>query len=127
MQLNVECIRDILLTIEQECDGFREFRISLETDLSAFEHLSKYNCQEVIYHVRQCNEQKLFTKCTHNILGEYAIYDLSPSGHEFLGNIRSNSVWNKLKEALKQGWSFTLKSAIQLASAFALEFLKNQT
>lgn len=126
MQLNVDCVRDILLTIEQECDGFKEFRIDDDIDLSTFEYLNKYDRKEVMYHIHQCQMSGFFAKCVYDITGGYSIDDLSPSGHEFLQNIRNDSVFNKLKEFFKQGGSLALKSVAQLAFTLATEAAKNQ-
>ncbi len=126
MQLNPDCVRDILLAVEQMCDAKHEFRIDEDTNLSKIEFLKKYEWKEIEYHINQCNASGFFSKCTKNILGGFIIKDLSPGGHEFLQNIRNDSVFNKLKDSVKKGASLTLESLVKLAFKLAAEIALNQ-
>lgn len=99
MKLNPDCIRDILLCVEAvEFDEPIEFS-------EIVEKLDKYEVEEVLYHINQCEYNNFFTKINHFAQSYNGrIFDLTPKAHEFLANIRSDNVWNKIKEkALKAG------------------------
>lgn len=52
----------------------------------------------------------------HYLLGvEVAIADLTPSGHEFLANIRADTNWNKVKQKSKAIGSESLSVLAQIA------------
>lgn len=96
MKLNPECIRGILLSVEEECnfDTFWEY----ERDTFDSEYLAEYSHEEIIYHVRQAFQSKLIQGVLFPDAGDSIIIgDLTPSGHEFLANIRTDTLWNKIK------------------------------
>lgn len=87
MKLNPDCIRAILLTVEDACS--MERTIILPQDRG--DYLKPYFDEEILYHVRQCNLSGLLYKATA-VSGagktNYIIMDLSPAGHAFLANVR---------------------------------------
>lgn len=87
MKLNPDCIRAILLTVEDACS--MERTIILPQDRG--DYLKPYFDDEILYHVRQCNLSGLLYKATA-VSGagkaNYIIMDLSPAGHAFLANVR---------------------------------------
>lgn len=116
MRLNPDCVRDILLTVEKECDGRSLIYINDDYDLSKAEFLCKYKTEEVLYHINQCNLSGFFTECVLDLSGGYKIIDLSPKGHEFLADIRSKSTWGKVKSAAEKVGVGSLKALAQIAS-----------
>ncbi len=95
MRLNPDCIRDMLFWAEQQCDGVN--RIGIPSGAGAL--LEKYSKNDLLYHAKQCAENGLFTDVSAYYDGEIWLRDLSPKGHEFIANIRSNTVWEKVKRA----------------------------
>lgn len=97
MKLNPDCIRDILLDVENKTtfNNYAEY-----TGPGDFKHLkTKYNYDETMYHIRQCEQSGLFMeKVSYFMDGGCIIKDLSPQGHEFLANIRQDNNWIKTKE-----------------------------
>ncbi|MEL3956893.1 DUF2513 domain-containing protein [Caldifermentibacillus hisashii] len=118
MRLNPDCIRDILLVVEETTSysNFMEFYPDNE-----IETLKPYSSEEILYHIKQCELSGLLTKVTWFMGDGCLIQDLSPKGHEFLANIRSENIWNKTKEKAKSIGSFSLdtltKIAINIVSA----------
>jgi hypothetical protein len=125
MKLNPDCIRDILLTVEEETSPSSQFvykpsekytnRFLLD-DESEDEHqiiherLKSYTDEEILYHINQCELSGFFTNvnpCTGYL---YFIQDLSPLGHQFLADIRSDTNWNKTKDIAKKVGSFSLNT-----------------
>lgn len=123
MKLNPDCIRDILLTVEDNT-SFGEF-LEFE-DSSNYKYLSSYTNDEVLYHIKQCELSGLLTKVSWFLGGSCLIHDLSPYGHEFLANIRSNTNWNKTKEITKKVGTTSLNAIIQIASNVISELIKGQ-
>jgi hypothetical protein len=109
MRLNPDCIRDILLAAEEEI-GFRK-----EMRYPGPESLNKYSTDEVFYHINQCELSGLVVSVRRTLDPTYYIKDLSPKGHEFLANIRSDTVWNKTKENAKKVGSFSLDTLTKIA------------
>ena len=122
MRLNPDCIRDILLALEEHT-GNREIIISIRDKDEL--NLSKYTDDEIEYHLRQCNLSGLFYRYSRQLGGNHRIGDLSPEAHEFLANIRENHNWNKTKEYAKKIGSFSIKALIEIASNVALGAIKN--
>jgi hypothetical protein len=123
MRLNPDCIRDILLTVEENT-GFTKF-MNFNSN-SEYEKLSTYAKEEVLYHIRQCEESSLLTGAQWYLGGDCMISDLSPYGHQFLADIRSETNWNKTKEISKNIGSFSLDSLKQIASTVISELIKSQ-
>lgn len=125
MRLNPDCIRDILLSVEETT------RIDVmyiyELNERAGTRLGMYDNEEIRYHVRQCDMAGLITGYQEWNGGEYIkIHDLKPAGHEFLANIRSDSVWNKTKKIAAEIGVGSLQAIVQIAGAVITEIIKAQ-
>lgn len=120
MKLNPDCIRDILIEVESQTTFSSEF---LYPDDNS-ESLSKYCEDEIFYHIKQCELSGLVTKVSWFLGGACCIDDLSPSGHEFLANIRIDTNWNKTKEVAKRVGSFSLKTLKDISVQVISEVIK---
>ena len=121
MRLNPDCIRDILLATEKFTDIKKVMVYS--NNPSDFD-IEGYTPNEVLYHIQQCDYSGLII-CSRFNQG-FIIKDLTPTGHEFLANIRTNTNWNKTKEISKKIGSNSLNTLFQIASNVVSELLKNQ-
>lgn len=117
MKLNPDCIRDVLLFVEEHTDLNHHVTISRENSELL---IPGYSAEEIMYHAEQCNLSGFFQRATHNILGNISISYLSPKGHEFLDNIRPVPVWEKIKA---KGVA-SIPIMIQLAKEFALAYFQ---
>lgn len=125
MKLNPECIRDLLIDIESQTSSTKIYFLDL-TSTPDNGILSKYTVDEVVYHARQCSMANLITKCELTLgLESLMISDLTPSGHEFLANIRTNSVWDKVKKISFTVGSQSLSALISIASSVVSELINN--
>ena len=106
MRLNPDCIRDILLTAEENEDMCYPGKFDL---------LDKYNEKEVIYHINQCDSYQLIFKRAYYD-NQYCITDLTPRGHDFLANIRSQKAWAKVKETAAENDGLSLNALISISS-----------
>ncbi|MBV1817304.1 DUF2513 domain-containing protein [Bacteroidales bacterium MSK.15.36] len=113
MKLNPDCIRDILLTVEENT-SYGKF-MSYDTD-TEYERLKTYSDKEVMYHIKQCELSNLITKVSYYMDGGCLIHDLSPKGHEFIANIRTDTNWNKTKDVANKVGSYSLDTLTKIAS-----------
>ena len=120
MRLNPDCIRDILLTVEDKSDGSSSVTIARNTD----PRLDPYTAGEIYYHVRQCVEVNLLSGMKEDMLGNCTVRDLTPAGHEFIANIRKDTLWERTKETAKSVGSNSLKAIAQIASYVVAEVIK---
>lgn len=119
MKLNPDCIRDILLCVEEK--GFDK-SIQFSEIIAS---LNQYEEETILYHIRQCDCNKFFTKVSYYECGKVGIiFDLTPKAHEFLANIRSDTMWSKIKDkALKFG-DISLPILQQAAAILIKDFIK---
>ena len=99
MKIKEECIRDVLMSIEDTVTCYESFHY-IAAD-PAPKRLEKYSHDEIVYHIRHCNQLGYLTGCS--FLGNGAmifVEDLSTGGHEYLRNVRSNSTWGQIKQVL---------------------------
>lgn len=121
MKLNPDCIRSLLIAAEERT-GFSTFmRYSPNDEIEVLEPYSK---EEILYHINQCELSGLFTEVSWFFGGECLIHDISPYGHEFLANIRSDTVWNKTKETAKKVGSFSIDTLSKIAVGVVTAIIK---
>lgn len=130
MKLNPDCIRDIMLCVEDNT-GLRQSCRFVDTGLDdamqfvgdvkkpmayQLELLKKYDNNELIYHLRHCIEANLMT--CHDLSDEYIfiINDLTPLGHDFLAHIRPKKAWQKIVEIAEPIGATSLNGLIQIAA-----------
>ena len=121
MKLNPDCTREILLTVEAACDYNHIFNYSACKELK-----TKLSDEELRYHARQCDLAGFFYGYGSDIVGDWHVKDLSPKGHEFLANIRSDTVWNDVKAVCSKVGTKSLSAIAQVASAVVTEIIKAQ-
>ena len=113
MRLNPDCIRDILLSVEQTT-GFRTmWGIKPGENMP---ELDGYTDDEIFYHLRQCDESGFFLDSYWTAPLAFRTKDLSPKGHEFLADIREETVWNNVKDTSKKIGVGSLKALVSVAS-----------
>lgn len=124
MKLNYDCIRDILLTIEEIPN--RKDDLILE-NFKSYKKLSKYNEDEIQYNALKLLQEEYVTglkipdKNTTIVL---FLTDLTWSGHALLNDIRSETVFNQTKDKIiKSVGSASLTIFQQLASTIVLKTL----
>lgn len=109
MKLNPNCIRDILLTIEN--NNFGEYMTLIELN----NKLSNYTQDELHYCCLKLKEADFLELSTLRIVGYNVeqiktINDLTFKGHEFLENIKNDNNWNKTKDIAKTVGSFSINT-----------------
>lgn len=116
MKLNPDCIRDILITVEENSDFYNQTEYKAE---APFTTLSRYSHNEIIYHIQQCQKSGLIDDVHYYDGGMHTdILDLSPAGHEFLANMRNESIWKKV---VSKGAGASLPVLMELAKEIAFK------
>ncbi|CAI3543021.1 MULTISPECIES: DUF2513 domain-containing protein [Clostridium] len=139
MKLNPDCIRDILFAVEEKTSytssfvykpsvKFNDFLFDDDTDNNSIvpEILESYTDEEILYHLKQCELSNFFTKINWSPSNLCVIDDLSPLGHNFLSDIRSNTNWNKIKNIAQNTGSSSLTALKDIAVAVISEVIKSQ-
>ena len=125
MKLNPDCIRDILLAVEDTVDGTRIFEYSATEPVHS--RLRAYDHSEILYHFRQCSMAGLIVGFLPLDNGDsVTISDLAPDGHRFLANVRQDSIWNNTKAVAAKVGSKSLEALIQISSNVITELIKAQ-
>ena len=113
MQLNPDCVRDLLLEVERTSSYTTGLYLDTNVENDLFK---KYSWSEIIYHIKQCNMANLITSASVFETDGYAnVDDLTPDGHKFLSNIRSDDIWGKTKVIAKKIGSSSLDALTQVA------------
>lgn len=110
MKLNPDCIRDILLTIEDNTGYGDEF--SYPREKTNYPLLAKYSENEVRYHLDQCRKSGL-ANFDISITDNYSTEDLEPKGHEVLSKMRDETLWNRFKASVSPSDIFALIGIIR--------------
>lgn len=111
MKLNYDCIRYILLTIE-ESDSDRILASNLANN--------EFDAKTILYHI-ECLLDVNYLDVSKPIqtldttYKDYFIYRITMQGHQFLDSIRDNNIWNKTKTTAKEVGATTLKSILMIA------------
>lgn len=124
MQLNPNCVRDVLIAVEANTGYNTYFDYPKELDQAP--SLSKYSDEEIRYHIMQCSKANLIELQRCDQSGHIGIADLTPYGHEFLANIRSDTVWNSVKAVSSKIGSTSISALTQIATGTITALIKNQ-
>ena len=99
MKVNIECVREVMLHIEEHLkyDGIMDSEA-----IAALPKFKKYELDDVRYAIKQlCKENMLEygrnvdEKFDRPQGGQYQIYDVNPEGHKLCDLIRGEKDWKK--------------------------------
>lgn len=117
MKLNYDCVRDVLLYLENNLSLNNS--ISFPSDIKE-SLLLKYSKDDLLYTVKILLNKKLILGADNfnYATGMYTvnIESLSFDGHSFLDNIRDNQVWSKSKKILSAFKSVSIEIISQVAT-----------
>lgn len=81
--------------------------------------LKNYSNEKLVYHINYCVEAGILKRADLGRPEMIIIEDLTPSGHEFLGNIRDDSNFSLIKNTVQEAGIETLTAFIAIASTVA--------
>ncbi|MFR4784907.1 MAG: DUF2513 domain-containing protein [Pilosibacter sp.] len=125
MKLNPDCIRDILISVEEKTSLNDPIRFDPGKIPST---LTQYPDDVILYHVKQCELSGLFGGKTYWFLnGGCMVQYLSPLGHQFLSDIRSDNNWTKTKEIAHTVGSESLSAIKDIATGVISSLVQEAT
>lgn len=143
MKLNIDCVRDVMLWVEaittptqlasyvntdavDSDDGFLYINADDRPMPNAAQKklLEKYSNETLVYHLHYCIEAKLLAEFDSPDGNIIVIKDLTPLGHDFIGNIRHDPVFQKVKTVLDLLGVKSLEAATQASSLVVTEIIK---
>jgi len=113
MQLDPDCLRDILFLVEKKSSfgGILSYSDFMNSDL-----VNKYDTGKIFYHIKQAAMSNLITKVTWTKDTDFFFSDLTPEGHKFINDIRNEQNWKKTKSVAKSIGSFSIDALKSIAS-----------
>lgn len=119
MELNKDCVRDVLLSCEELLKMDEEGYMNSLSHEELEQVLPNYKTEDIIYTVVKLKEAGFLdvkvTRASGNILVDLRIYDITFTGHEFLNDIRDDNNWKKVKEIAKSVGAFSINMIAQIA------------
>ncbi len=124
MQLNYDCIRDVLLALE-------ETEIDEELSFDSLESKLQYNRDDIWYSCHMLYESDYIVAVKIEMdnlpLPYYPVLEnLTFQGHEFLKTIRNEKVWEKVKKTAIQLGTASVGALSQIAISTFSEFIQKK-
>ncbi|MGB8060577.1 MAG: DUF2513 domain-containing protein [Candidatus Sulfotelmatobacter sp.] len=96
MKRDMDLFRELLVKIEENpaMDGTREFSYHSPREMG----ISGHSIEEVAYHLKLLIEARYVDGAVTLAVPMQVIRGLTNEGHDFLSNIRSDDIWNKVKK-----------------------------
>lgn len=124
MKLNPDCMRDVLIEMEKA-----EYEEPLYLQ-RFYDALPKYSEDVINYSIVKLEEAGFIKATVKSRIGyDYSILridDITYSGHQFLADIRSESIWNNVKEVSAKVGSNSLQAISQIATSIITTIIKQQ-
>ncbi len=129
MRLDMDCVRDVLLCVEENT-GLHQSCYFLDlkyteamdflgdiTEVPVYQQNLQeiYNNETLFYHVRYCMEAGLISTIPETAAYLLAVADLTPSGHDLLNKIRDTDRWRGIKKALPAIRNYSLDAISSLS------------
>lgn len=126
MKLDHECIRDLLLKLEEKTklvnsNGFMEFEpIYFDEICSALPDYSEETIAYTSHKLYESDFIRIAIAEDDFYIAKIIYYDITFEGHQYLDSIREKSIWEKIKPV---AGSLTLDGIKALAGHWALKLL----
>lgn len=123
MKLNHNCVRDLMLFIEDNLEyGYRLYVNEL--------NLGDYNQQTIVYSADKLYEAGYINALIKTTIGsdlpQIEVKSITWEGHQFLDNIRDNKVWENTKNILSKFSSVSIGIISNVASQVISNLIKSQ-
>lgn len=120
MELNKDCVRDILLKREELLQMNDDGTMNTLQSGDLKEVLPDYDLSVIKYSVLKMDEADLINariiSFDDSIVGEFLIFDITYFGHEFIEQIKDDNNWNKVKDVAKKVGSSSIDILLQIAT-----------
>jgi len=124
MKFDPNCVREILLTLEDQPYGTCLSIPALASSIKEFQE------DEISYCCLKLAEADYIDITTVNMTGSLvpgikSVNDITFYGHEFLNNIRDDGIWKNVKSVASQIGSTSISSLSQIATSVLSELIRN--
>lgn len=112
MKLNYDCVRDVMLYLEENLifgNPIRDTNINLN-----------YDIKEIRYSLLKLHEINYLNGSVSKYMdGDYSVIttDITFYGHKFIGEIQSDTIWDKTKSVSKDLGIQTINGITQIAGS----------
>lgn len=129
MKINYSCIRKLLIVLEDNLEFSENLEYPELTFSNVTELMPEYSKADIAYSTIMADEAELIS--AHIIEADDAFcecvyFSLTYIGHQFLENIRNNSVWEKTKKITSKIGSTSLDIISSVASNLIQNLIKQQ-
>ena len=134
MKLNPECIRDVLLYLEENiryiCPKHALIKRNKINMYKIAKALSDYSEEDVIYSIEKLYELKYIQimdeqRDNQKYIVQCNVHSITAAGHEFLETVRPKSVWEETKVRLKKIGIMSLPALSFVSKTVTGEIISN--
>ncbi|SBV94023.1 conserved hypothetical protein [uncultured Eubacteriales bacterium] len=123
MELNADCVRDVLISLEG-CEFHEHMTLDMLVD-----KLPDYSEEQLWYTCLKLEEGGYLDLMTVQMLrmtmpAIKQINSITFAGHEFLNTVRENKNWKKAKDIAKAAGAFSIKALGDIAKEVAAAAIK---
>lgn len=128
MKLNIDCVRDVLLEIEEQ-NVYVNGKI-VKPDhhsISNSKRCKRYEMDDIRYTIYELLQSGLIagTVTPNNENFKISWIDrITPEGHTFIGNIKDDGIFSKIKKALSGFKDIGLSMIVPIAQDIAINYIK---
>ena len=129
MKLDYDCVRDLLLVLEEKLqfiereDGFENPLLPFADVKSAMKNYSK---SSVLYTTQKLSEAgyiNILTYPGNDLADDICFQEITFPGHQYLDSIRSDSTWNGVKKKFADS---SLSLTFELVKSVAISIASSQ-
>ena len=125
MRLNLDCVRDLLLTLEEHLiiDNEKNIHLLYLDDVQKMELMKRHTCSDIVYCSLKLIEAGLVVASVYKnreYVGDILFETLTYQGHIYLDSIRNKDIWEKAKIKIKKIGEL---SSLKIVSAVAEKLL----
>jgi len=131
MKLNVDCIRDVLLYLEENLsikDGNKFSKITLKQLKNA---LTQYDDDDIFYAVYNLYQAKYIDGKITNTRDVKMVFcnitEITWAGHAFLDSIKPPTIWDATKKGAAKLGLVSIKALAEIATKLTNELISNPT
>lgn len=123
MRLNHDCVRELLLELEEKLVFNEHLYLN---QLKQFDTFKKYGEETFVYTLLKLSEAGFINENHRFYLEGYdiGVSSLTWDGHEFLDNIRDPKIWKNVKEAASKLTSTSITILAQYGWQAVINYLK---
>lgn len=139
MKLNMDCVRAVMLCIEQNTDfehycyfiHYSQWKAysfiadeAIDPPAYQIELEKSFDNDDILYSIHYCAESGLIKLGKTNTSYRIPVLDLTAAGHNFLENIRDERNWKKIKQVASKIGALSLDVVVGIGKDVVLSLAK---